>query len=183
MRYEEIPPGASASGLTLGAGANVAQRSCQNRANLPGASAVYRAVDRKFLWPEIVRQRSGVVAIVRQLIAAGMPQHVRVHAERQPCGKNHAVGTASAWQKPTQRTEFWTRRWLISIADQRNAHSSAARRPWRYASIESPHIPLRAPAPPACSRRLASPLPLRSDIRVADTPRSAAGGLSIAQAA
>ena len=42
---------------------------------------------------EVVRQRSGIVAIVRQLIPARVPQHVRVHAERQPCSfaapRNH----------------------------------------------------------------------------------------------
>jgi hypothetical protein len=32
---------------------------------------------------EVVRKRSRVVAIIRQFVAGAMPQHVRVHRERQ----------------------------------------------------------------------------------------------------
>src|SRR5262245_55770979 len=35
---------------------------------------------------EIVLQGSGVVPVVGKLIAARMPQHVRVQGERHPCG-------------------------------------------------------------------------------------------------
>ena len=43
--------------------------------------------------PEVVRQRTRVVAIVRELVAASMPEHVWVQREGKlcsaPCALNH----------------------------------------------------------------------------------------------
>jgi hypothetical protein len=33
----------------------------------------------------VVLQRSGVMTIVGELVASGMPEHVRVHREWKPC--------------------------------------------------------------------------------------------------
>ena len=56
----------------------------QKSRNLSGDISVYLTVSWMFLCP--VLQRAGVVAIVGELEAAGVAQHVRMDCKWHPCG-------------------------------------------------------------------------------------------------
>ena len=59
--------------------------------------------------PEIILERTGWVAIIRQLVAAGVPQHVRVHRKVEAGSLTQALDHLPEAARRKRRTPARTR--------------------------------------------------------------------------
>ena len=68
---------------------------------------------------EIVLDRSSILAIIRQLVAARMPQHVAVHEERKAdrltCPCDHALIASHAQRRQALGDKHVGAGWMVSL--------------------------------------------------------------------